>query len=92
MIDNQSIAVHTFASRILMSLSVDETLLPKYMNLSTNFREPSFRVEMFPFLLKLLYSAFTRRPMPPDFSRDSIWIDVFVRSAMSSPLSASALV
>ena len=46
MIDNLSIAVHAFARRILMSFSVDETLLPRYMNLSTNFMEPPFRVEM----------------------------------------------
>ena len=29
MTDSQSIAVHAFASRVLMSVSVDETLLPK---------------------------------------------------------------
>ena len=29
MVDNLSIAVHAFASRILMSFSVDETLFPK---------------------------------------------------------------
>ena len=47
--NNLSIAVHVFASCILMSFSVDETLLLRYMNLSTDFREPSFRVEMSPF-------------------------------------------
>ena len=47
MIDNLSIVVHAFARRILMSFSVDETLLPRYMNLFTNFREPSFCVKMF---------------------------------------------
>ena len=46
MIDNPSIAVHAFASRILISFSVDETLLPSYVNLSTDFREPPFSVEM----------------------------------------------
>ena len=51
MIDNLSIAVHTFASRILMSFSADETLLPKQENLSTNFREPPFCVEMSLFFL-----------------------------------------
>ena len=40
MIDNLPIAVHTFASRMLMSFSVDETLLPRYVNLSTSFRVP----------------------------------------------------
>ena len=39
-------AVHTFASRVLMSVSVDETLLPKDVNLSTSFREQLFSVEM----------------------------------------------
>ena len=29
MIDNRSIAAHAFASRILISFSVDETLLPR---------------------------------------------------------------
>ena len=29
MTDNLSIAVHAFASRVLMSLTVDETLLPR---------------------------------------------------------------
>ena len=49
MIDNLSIAVHAFASRILMSLLVDEMMLLWYVNLSTSFREPPFSVEMFPF-------------------------------------------
>ena len=29
MTDNLSIAIHAFASRVLMSVSVDETLLPR---------------------------------------------------------------
>ena len=37
MIDSLLIAVHDFAWRILTSLSVDETLLLRYVNLSTNF-------------------------------------------------------
>ena len=49
MIDNLSIAVHAFTRRIFMLLSVDETLLPRYVKLSTSFREPTFRVEMSPF-------------------------------------------
>ena len=51
-INNLSIAVHTFARHKLISLSEDETLLLRYVNLFTNFREPPFRVEMFPFWLK----------------------------------------
>ena len=48
-IDNQSIAVNAFASRILMPFSAGEILLSRYVNLSTNFREPLFRVEMSPY-------------------------------------------
>ena len=49
MIDNLLIAVHAFNSHILISFSVDETLLLRYVNMSTNFRELLFRVEMSPF-------------------------------------------
>ena len=49
MIDSQSIAVHAFAKRKLMSFSLEDTLPPRYVNLSTNFREPLFRVKMSPF-------------------------------------------
>ena len=50
-----------------MSFSVDETLLPKYVNLSTSFREVPSSVEMWPAWLKHIYSVFcalTWRPMP----------------------------
>ena len=40
--DNLSTAVHTFSSRVLMSFSVDETLLPKSQNLSISFRDLPF--------------------------------------------------
>ena len=50
-IDNQSIAVHAFASRILMLFSVDETLLPRLVNLTITFTELPFTV-MSPFLMK----------------------------------------
>ena len=62
LIDSLSVAVDAFARRILISLSVDETLLPRYLNLSTNFRGLLFSVEMTPYRLKLMYSilfAFT---------------------------------
>ena len=68
MIDSQSIAIHAFASRILTSLLVDETLLPRYVKLSTNFRGLSFRVEMAPPRFKHMYFvllAFTWRTVPP---------------------------
>ena len=48
MIDSLSIAVHDFFSRVSMSFSVDETLLPRLVNLSTSFREVPSSVEMSP--------------------------------------------
>ena len=42
MIDSLSIGVHAFTRGILTSLSLDEMLLPKYVNMSTTFREPPF--------------------------------------------------
>ena len=67
-LSSHSIAVCTFASLILMSFSVNETLFPRYVYLSTDCREPPFRVEMSPSRLKHMYSIFfifTWRPMPP---------------------------
>ena len=48
MIDNLSIAVYEYniARNMLSSISVDEILLPTYMDVSTNFRGLSLRVEM----------------------------------------------
>ena len=46
--DRLSLAVHAFASRVSMSVSVDEILLPRQVNLSTSFRELPFTVEMSP--------------------------------------------
>ena len=43
-----SIAVHAFVSRVSMSFSVDESLLPRQVNLSTSFREVPSSVEMSP--------------------------------------------
>ena len=92
MIDYLSILVHAFVSCVLMTFSVDETLFQRCVDLSTNFREPEFRVEISPFWLKPVYSvlsAFTWRQMPPATcsrlcSGDSAWVGVFARSAMSS--------
>ena len=42
MINKLSIAVHLFAMHVLTSLSVDEILLPKYVNWFTNFRDLPF--------------------------------------------------
>ena len=54
MIDNQSIATHTIAGRIMTSFSMEETLLLRYVNLFTDFREPPFT-----FWLKHMYSVFS---------------------------------
>ena len=37
MMDNLSVTVHDFCMRKLISLSVDEISLPRYVNWSTNF-------------------------------------------------------
>ena len=39
MVVNQSMAVHALPMHMLILLSVDEILLPRYMNWSTNFRD-----------------------------------------------------
>ena len=85
-------AVQIFARRILTSLSADETLLPSYMNFSTNFRGQSFRLEMAPSRLKHMHSilfAFIWRPVSSAAcsrlcSRDSAWVCAFPRNTMSS--------
>ena len=46
MLYNLSIADHAIASLVLMSLSVDETLLPRWVNLSISFKEPPVSMEM----------------------------------------------
>ena len=48
MIDSLLIAVHAFVSRVSMSFLVDETLLPRLVNLLTSFREVPSSVEMSP--------------------------------------------
>ena len=68
MTDSLLIAVHAFASRVFMSVSIDETLLPQLVNLSSSFRGPPFSVEMSPLWLKHMYSVLstlTWWPMPP---------------------------
>ena len=55
--DNLSIVFHAFTSHMLTSLSVDEILLPRYENWSTNFRGLPLRVEMAPSCLKYKYSV-----------------------------------
>ena len=46
MIKNLSIAFHPFATRILISLRVDEMLPPRFANWPINFRSLPFWVEM----------------------------------------------
>ena len=48
MTNRLELAVHAFASRVSLSFSVDETLLPRYVNLSTRFRELLPSVDMSP--------------------------------------------
>ena len=68
--------------------------------MSTNFKGQPFRVEMASSRLKHMYSvlsAFTWRIMLPAgcsrlCSRDSAWVGVFIRNAVSSALSVSVIV
>ena len=65
-VDNLSIAFSAYPMHILISLSVDEILLLRYMNRRTSFRGMSFNVEMTPSWLKYLtfvLSGFTKRPI-----------------------------
>ena len=90
--ESLSIAVHAFVSRVLMLFAADETLLPRSVNLSTSFKGLPFSMEMLPLWLKHMYSVLsvlTWRSMPAAArfrrcSRDSAWVGVFARSAMSS--------
>ena len=66
MTDNLFVASHAFPIRALISLSVDEILLPRYVNCSTGLRGLPSSVEMSSFFLKLMNSVlseFTCRPM-----------------------------
>ena len=84
MIDNQSTAVHAFPMCMLISLS--EIILPRYVNLSINFRGLLFNVEMVLSCLKHMNSVlseFTWGPMNlVSFSnlcnRDSAWYNCIV--------------
>ena len=51
MIDNLLIRVHAFILRMLTPLSVEEILLPKCVNYSSNFRGFLFKVESAVFVL-----------------------------------------
>ena len=70
---------------------VDEILLSRYVNLSTNFRGLPFKVEMVLICLQhmcFVLFAFTWTLMPPaacfrQYWRDSAWLGVFARSVIS---------
>ena len=57
MVYNLLAAVHALPMHILTLLSVDETLLPHYMNGFTNFRCLPYNVEMTPLTLKYINSV-----------------------------------
>ena len=92
MIDNFSIAFHTFTKCMSTSLWVEETLLPRYENWLTSLRGLPLLVVIAPSCLKHMNSVlfvFMWRAMPTAAcSRlrrsDSVWASVFVRS-VSSP-------
>ena len=98
--DSLSIAAHAFANPVLMSVLVEETLLPRKVNLSTTFRELPLIVETSPVQLKHIYSvlcALAWRPMPAAAHsrlccRVSAWAGALARSARLSPKSASVTV
>ena len=57
MVFNLSMAVQAFPMRILMSRSVDDMSLPRYVNCSTDFRGLPSSVEMSPCCPKHMYSV-----------------------------------
>ena len=98
MIDIQSIAYHAFASHVLMSFSVDETLLQKSVNLSISFRGPPLSVDMSPLCSKHMYSVLSALawgsmlPAARSWLCSRAWMGKFTRSAMSLAKSASVIV
>ena len=95
MIDNLSITVHAFTRRMFISLSVDEILLPRYLNWSTNF-EVEMASSLWKYMIFFLF-AFTQRQMLSAAcsglcSKHSAWGGVFARSSRSSTWSASVMV
>ena len=63
MAHNLAIAFHAFTSYMLSSLSIDEILLSRYGNWSTNFRGSPLRVEMAPSYLKHTSSLYLYQNM-----------------------------
>ena len=58
---NLFVASNASPIRVLISLSVDEILLPRYMNCSTGLRGLQSSVEMSPFFLKFMNSVLSHR-------------------------------
>ena len=67
-IDNLSISYHTISMLMLTSLSGDEILLPKYVNVSTNFSSLPQSDEMALFCLKHLHSRWGQYLLQPALS------------------------
>ena len=97
MLDNLSIVVHAFTRCILVLLSVNEILLPRYVNSSANSKGLPLEVEMGPFFfffflppkhMNFVLFVFKWRPIPHAASlrlcsKDSALAGVFVRNARS---------
>ena len=66
MIDDLFVADHAFPIHVLTSLSVDEILLPRYVNCSTGFRGLPLSMEMSPFFLKHM-------------TRENVWMCLICR-------------
>ena len=82
-----SIAIQAYSRCVLTSLSEDEIILLRYVNLFTNFRGPPFRVVMTPLRSKHKHSVlWSMLPVVCSrlCSRDSAWVGIFARSAISS--------
>ena len=65
MIDNLSKAVHAFAMHNLTLISVDEILLPRYVNWSTNFRGFPQKILSCLKHINSLLCVFKLSPIPP---------------------------
>ena len=70
---NLSIALHAPPISVLMSLSVDEMLLSRYLNLSSSSREPLFSVEKSPFFscvhIKVYIYIYPTPPLGKDMTQ-----------------------
>ena len=92
MVVDLPIVIYAFPMHIITSLSVDEILLLRYANRSSNFRCFSSSVKIAPFLLKhmnFVLSEFMQRPMTCGdcsrlCSRDLAWAGALGRNARLS--------